>query len=203
VAFRVSAPVAPLGRRVVAFFLDGFVLVPAWILYAVVLDGVFGPLVASDPGGAGVVVVAIDAPRVALELALTLLTDAAYYAGSWVRWGMTPGQRVCRVAVRVADSDALPAPGGPRPPAPARDRVSAQVATTRWAVLQVLPICVGSLGTAGALSVGVVGGITVGWSGFLLLSAAADPMRRALHDRAAGTVVVVAGVVVPGDPRRP
>ena len=196
-ALRVSAPVAPLARRVVAFFLDGFVLVPAWIFYAVVLDAVFGPLVAADPGGAGVVVVAIDAPRVALELALTLLTDAAYYAGSWVRWGMTPGQRVCGVAVRAAESSARPVPGGPRPPALAPDRVPAQVATVRWAVLQVLPICVGSLGTAGALSTGIVAGITVGWSGFLFLSAAADPMRRALHDRVAGTVVVV-----PAVPRR-
>lgn len=197
-ALRVSAPTAPLGRRVVAFFLDGFVLVPVWIVYAVVLDAVFGPLVASDPGGAGIVVVAIDAPRVALELALTLLTDAAYYAGSWVRWGMTPGQRVCGVAIRVAESAARPAPDGIRPPAPDPDRVPAQVATLRWAVLQVLPLCVGSLGSAGALPLGIVAGITVGWSGLLFLSAAADPMRRAIHDRVAGTIVIVAAV-----PRRP
>jgi len=201
----VSAPAAPLGRRVVAFILDGFVLVPVWILYAVILDGVFGPLIASDPGGAGVVVVAVDAPRVALELVLTLLTDAAYYAGSWVRWGMTPGQRVCGVAVRVAES-APPAPGGlrqaapvgARRPAPGVDRLPVQVATVRWAVLQVLPICVGSLGTAGALSIGIVAGVTAGWSGFLFLSAAADPMRRAFHDRVAGTVVVL-----PAAGRRP
>lgn len=195
-ALRVSAPAAPLGRRVVAYFLDGFVLVPVWILYASVLDAVFGPLVASDPGGAGVVVVAIDAPRVALELALTLLTDAAYFAGSWVRWGRTPGQRVCGVAVRVAESAARPALDGMRPPAP--DRVPAQVATARWAVLQVLPICVGSLGSAGALSLGILAGLTVGWSGFLFVSAAADPMRRAIHDRVAGTIVIV-----PTVPRRP
>ncbi len=189
-ALRVSARVAPLGRRVVAFFLDGFVLVPVWVVYAVVLDAVFGPLVAPDPGGAGVVVVAVDAPRVALELALTLLTDAAYFAGSWVLWGMTPGQRACGVAVRVLESAAPPARDGQRPPTADPDRVPAQVATVRWAVLQVLPLCVGSLGGAGALPIGIVAGITTGWSGFLLLSAAADPMRRAFHDRVAGTVVV-------------
>ncbi len=197
-AVGVSAPAAPLGRRAIAYFLDGFVLVPAWILYAVVLDAVFGPLVATDPAGTGVVVVAIDAPRVALELALTLLTDATYYAGSWVRWGMTPGQRVCGVAVRLAEPAAGPSPGGMRPPAPDLDRVPAQVATVRWAVLQVLPLCVGSLGSAGALSLGIVAGITVGWSGFLFLSAAADPLRRALHDRVAGTIVVT-----PPPSRRP
>jgi uncharacterized RDD family membrane protein YckC len=184
VALRVSAAVAPLGRRAVAFFIDGFVLVPVWVVYGVVLDAIFGPLIASDPAGPGFVVVAVDAPRVALELALTLLTDAAYYAGCWVRWGMTPGQRVCGVA--------LPAPDGQRPPELGPDRVPAQVATVRWAVLQVLPICAGSLGSAGALPMGIVAGITAAWSVFLLLSAAADPMRRAFHDRVAGTVVVLA-----------
>jgi uncharacterized RDD family membrane protein YckC len=192
VALRVSAAAAPLGRRAVAFILDGFVLVPVWVVYGVVLDAIFGPLIASDPAGAGLVVVAVDAPRVALELALTLLTDAAYYAGCWVRWGMTPGQRVCGVAVRAAQSTGLPAPDGQRPPELGLDRVPAQVATVRWAVLQVLPICAGSLGSAGALPVGIVAGITAAWSVLLLLSAAADPMRRAFHDRVAGTVVVLA-----------
>jgi hypothetical protein len=109
-----------------------------------------------------------------------------------VRWGMTPGQRVCGVAVRAASASSPPAPDGRRPPQPGPDRVPAQVATVRWAVLQVLPICVGSLGSAGALPLGIVAGITLGWSAFLLAQAAADPMRRALHDRVAGTVVVLA-----------
>lgn len=195
-ALRVSAVVAPLGRRVVAFLLDGLILVPVWVVYGVALDAIFGPLIASDPGGTGIVVLAVDAPRFAFELALTLLTDAAYYAGCWVRWGMTPGQRVCGVAVRTAPTAAPTA--APTPPERQRaleldpDRVPAPVATIRWAVLQLLPICAGSLGSAGALPLGVVAGITAGWSVALLLSAAADPMRRGLHDRAAGTVVVLA-----------
>jgi uncharacterized RDD family membrane protein YckC len=76
-----------------------------------------------------------------------------------------------------------------RAPEPGPDRVPAPVATIRWAVLQLLPICAGSLGSAGALPLGVVAGLTAGWSAALLLSAAADPMRRGLHDRVAGTVV--------------
>ena len=191
-ALRVSAAVAPLGRRVFAFLLDGVILVPVWVVYGIALDAAFGPLIAPDAGGTGIVVVAIDAPRVALELALTLLTDAAYYAGCWVRWGMTPGQRACGVAVRAAPTGALTPPD--RQPAlePDPDRVPVQVATNRWAVLQLLPICAGSLGSAGALPLGVVAAITAGWSAALLLSAAADPMRRGFHDRVAGTVVVLA-----------
>jgi uncharacterized RDD family membrane protein YckC len=192
VALRVSAAVAPLGRRVVAFFLDGVILVPVWMLYGVALDAIFGPLIAPDPGGAGIVVVATNAPRFALELALTLLTDAAYYAGCWVRWGRTPGQRACGVAVRAAPSAATIPSDRQRAPEPGPDRVPASVATIRWAVLQLLPICAGSLAAAGALPLGVVAGITAGWSAALLLSAAVDPMRRGLHDRVAGTVVVLA-----------
>jgi hypothetical protein len=189
VAIGVSAPVAPLGRRLVAFVLDGFVLVPVWIVYAVVFDAVFGPLVAADPSGAGIVVVAVDPLRMALELALTLVTDAAYYAGSWVRWGMTPGQRACGVTVRAVAATALSGPGEQPRPDVIPGRVPAQVATVRWAVLQLLPLCVGALGTAGALPVGIVAGITAGWSGFLLLSTIADPLRRGFHDRVAGTLV--------------
>jgi uncharacterized RDD family membrane protein YckC len=84
----------------------------------------------------------------------------------------------------------MPAPDGRPAPGTGPDHVPAQVATVRWAVLQELPICAGSLGSAGALPLGTVAAITTGWSAFLLLSAAADPMRRALHDRVAGTIVV-------------
>jgi uncharacterized RDD family membrane protein YckC len=200
VALSISAAVAPIGRRVVAFFLDGVILVPVWVVYGVALDAIFGPLIAPDSGGAGIVVVATDAPRFALELALTLLTDAAYYAGCWARWGRTPGQRACGVAVRAAPTAAPMPSDRQRAPEPGPDRVPAPVATIRWAVLQLLPICAGSLASAGALPLGVVAGITAGWSAALLLSTVADPMRRGLHDRVAGTIVVLAARRSPDAP---
>jgi uncharacterized RDD family membrane protein YckC len=190
VALRAPAPVAPLGRRLAAFILDGFILVPVYVVYAVVLDALFGPLVEADPGGTGLIVVAVDPPRVALELALTLLTDAAYFAGSWARWGMTLGQRICGVAVRAVG------PGPDRPPGDARglpphpDLVPAQAAVTRWAVLQLLPLCAATLGAAGAVPFGAVAALNAAWSGLLFVSVLADPLRRGLHDRAAATVVV-------------
>jgi uncharacterized RDD family membrane protein YckC len=201
VALEAPAPLAALWRRFVAFFLDGLILAPVYVLYAVVLDATFGVLVEADPGGAGVVVVAVDPLRVALELGLTLVTDAAYYAGCWTRWGATPGQRIFGVAVRVAAPSvsggppglagrpSSPAPSMPRPPS-ADGRVPAPVATTRWAILQLLPHCAASLAGAGALSIGVVAGINTGWYLFLFLTTAVDPLRRGFHDRRAGTVVV-------------
>jgi uncharacterized RDD family membrane protein YckC len=194
VALHAPEPVAPLGRRFLAFFLDGFLLAPAYAVYAVVLDAFLGPLVGPDPAGTGLVVVAVDPLRVALELSLTLLTDAAYFAGCWTRWGMTAGQRACGVAVRAVGPGEEPPGGGqrllPRDP----ERVPARVAMVRWALLQVVPLCLGSLGASGAVPLEVVGAGNGAWYGLLLVTALADPLRRGLHDRMVGTVVVRAAI---------
>jgi len=203
VALHAPGPVASLTRRLLAFFLDGFVLVPVYLVYAITLDALLGTLVEADPGGSGLVVVAVDPLRVAIELTLTLLTDAAYFAGCWARWGMTVGQRACGVAVRAVGPGGPP-PGGPppggrplggRPPLPPDpERVPAQVAAVRWAVLQLLPLCVGTLGGAGAASIQAVAVLNATWFGLIFVTAAVDPLRRGLHDRAAGTVVVRAAI---------
>ncbi len=189
-ALHAPAPVATLTRRLVAFFIDGFILIPVYVVYAFVLDTALGVLVEADPTGAGVVVVAVDPFRVALELTLTLVTDAAYYAGCWVRWGMTPGQRICGVAVRAVGPGIPPTPGAPPTLPPDPERVPAPAASIRWAVLQLLPLCCSTLGAAGALPISTVAGINTGWYAFLFLTAAVDPLRRGFHDRRAGTVVV-------------
>jgi uncharacterized RDD family membrane protein YckC len=190
VALHAPAPVASLTRRLVAFFLDDLILVPVFLVIGVALDAAFGALVEAAPDGSGLVVVAVNPARVALELTLTLLADAAYYAGSWARWGRTPGQRLCSVAVRAVGPGEPPPPGaGPRLPADP-ERVPLPVATTRWAVLQLLPLCVGTLGSTGALPIGVVAGVNTTWYAFLFFTAAVDPLRRGFHDRRAGTVVV-------------
>jgi uncharacterized RDD family membrane protein YckC len=198
VALHAPAPVASLTRRLLAFFLDGFVLVPVYLFYAITLDAVFGTLVEADPGGSGLVVVAVNPPRVAIELTLTLLTDAAYFAGSWARWGMTVGQRVCSVAVHAVGPGGSaaggPPPGGVRRLPPDPERVPLQGATVRWAVLQLLPLCVGTLGGAGAASIQAVAVLNATWFGLIFVTAAVDPLRRGLHDRAAGTVVVRSAV---------
>lgn len=202
-ALPAPAPIASLARRVLAFLLDGFILVPVYLVYAILLDALLGTLVVPAPDGSGLVVVAVSPVRVIVELTLTLLTDAAYFAGCWARWGMTAGQRVCGIAVGgVSAGSASGAGGGGRPAPPAREpgrpalvpdglqRVTLQAATVRWAVLQLLPLCVGTLGGAGAASLQAVVVLNTTWFGLLFATAAVDPLRRGLHDRAAGTVVV-------------
>lgn len=186
---RGDVPVASLPRRLFGFILDGLVLLPLYFVYATVLDALLGPLVGVSPGGDALVVLAVSPGRVALELTLNLLTDAAYFAGSWWLWGTTLGQRICGVGVRVLDP-ARPgsAPGGLL--RHAARRIPAAAATSRWAVLQLPGLCLSTLGGAGAIPILVVGALNATWLGLLFASTAADPLLRGLHDRVAGTVVV-------------
>jgi uncharacterized RDD family membrane protein YckC len=57
-------------------------------------------------------------------------------------------------------------------------------------VLAILPIATGSLSASGAVDVSVLGVVNGAWFLVLLVSAAVDPLRRGLHDRAGGTIVV-------------
>jgi uncharacterized RDD family membrane protein YckC len=179
-----AQPVAALGRRGAAYVVDSLIVGVAYLTLAVFFDAVFGPLVEATPDGTAIVVVAVDPLRVILELTATLLVDAVYFAGCWSRWGATPAQRALRLRIRMAEG----APSTPRAP----DALPIEAAWRRWAVLAVLPIAVGSLAASGALDIGALVIVNGTWFLVLFVSAAADPLRRGLHDRLAGTLVVPA-----------
>ncbi len=183
-----ARPVAALGRRGAAYVADSLIVGVAYLSVAVFFNAVFGPLVAATPDGTAIVVVAVDPLRVILELTATLLIDALYFAGSWSRWGATPAQRAFRLRIRMAE--------GPPPTPDAPDALPIEAAWRRWAVLAVLPIAVGSLAASGALDLGALVIVNGTWFLVLFISAAVDPLRRGLHDRLAGTLVV------PGPDRR-
>jgi uncharacterized RDD family membrane protein YckC len=153
--------------------------------------------VAATPDGQALVVVAVNPLRVALELTATLVVDALYFAGCWSRWGATPGQRVLRIRV-LLERAAGPAGAGPAGACPAAAgsapdtsvALPLEAAGRRWAVLAVLPIATGSLAGSGAIDVSVLTVVNGAWFLLLLASTAADPLRRGLHDRVAGTIVV-------------
>lgn len=179
-----AAPIASLGRRSAAYLVDSLIVGVAYVSLAVLFDTLFGPLVAATPDGTALVVVSVNPGRVVLELTATLVIDALYFAGCWSRWGATPAQRAFRLRVRMADGTP------PKPEAP--DALPIEAAWRRWAALAILPIAVGSLAASGALDADVLLVVNGTWFLVLLTSAAADPLRRGLHDRVAGTVVVPA-----------
>jgi uncharacterized RDD family membrane protein YckC len=192
-----AAPIAPLGRRSAAYLVDSLVIGLAYLVLGILFDSIFGPLVAATPDGQALVVVAVNPLRVALELTATLVVDALYFAGCWSRWGATPGQRVLRIRVLLeratGSAGAGPAATGSAAAGSAHDTSVAlplEAAGRRWAVLAVLPIATGSLAGSGAIDVSVLTVVNGAWFLLLLASTAADPLRRGLHDRVAGTIVV-------------
>jgi uncharacterized RDD family membrane protein YckC len=176
--------VAGVGRRIAAYLVDSLIVGVADILLTILFDAVFGPLVAATPDGAALHVIAVNPLRVVLELTATLIIDAAYFAGCWSRWSATPAQLALGLRIRLA--------GGAPSAAAASGELPIETAWRRWAVLAVLPIAVGSLVASGALDAGVLVVVNGTWFLVLLISTAADPLRRGLHDRVAGTVVVAA-----------
>jgi uncharacterized RDD family membrane protein YckC len=192
-----AAPIAPLGRRSAAYLVDSLVIGVAYLVLGILFDSIFGPLVAATADGQALVVVAVNPLRVALELTATLVVDALYFAGCWSRWGATPGQRVLRIRVLLeratGSAGAGPAATGSAAAGSAHDTSVAlplEAAGRRWAVLAVLPIATGSLAGSGAIDVSVLTVVNGAWFLLLLVSTAADPLRRGLHDRVAGTIVV-------------
>ena len=187
-----AAPIAPLGRRSAAYLVDSLVIGVAYLVLGIFFDSIFGPLVAATADGQALVVVAVNPLRVALELTATLVVDALYFAGCWSRWGATPGQRVLRIRVLLerATGSAGAGPAGAGPAHETSVALPLEAAGRRWAVLAVLPIATGSLAGSGAIDVSVLTVVNGAWFLLLLASTAADPLRRGLHDRVAGTIVV-------------
>ena len=179
-----AAPVAALGRRSAAYVVDSLIVGIAYVALAVFFNAIFGRLVEATPDGTALVVVAVSPLRVILELTATLVIDALYFAGCWSRWGATPAQRALRLRVRMAD--------GTPPRSDAPDVLPIEAAWRRWTILAIFPIAVGSLAASGALDIGVLAVVNGTWFLALFISAVADPLRRGLHDRVAGTVVVSA-----------
>ena len=176
-----AAPVAALWRRSAAYIVDSLIVGIAYLLVGVLFDALFGPLVETTPDGTALVVVAVEPLRVALELAVTLAIDGFYFAGSWSRWGASPAQRILRVRVQLAR-------GVPQPLS--TESLPTEAAWRRWAILAVGPIALGSLAASGALDIDVLLVLNGSWFLVLLVSTVVDPLRRGLHDRVAGTVVV-------------
>jgi uncharacterized RDD family membrane protein YckC len=187
-----AAPIATLGRRSAAYLVDSLIIGLAYLVLGILFDSIFGPLVAASPDGQTLVVVAVNPLRVALELTATLVVDALYFAGCWSRWGATPAQRALRIRV-VLEHATGSAAAGSAAAGSAHDTSVAlplEAAGRRWAVLAVLPIATGSLAGSGAIDASVLAVLNGAWFLLLLASTAADPLRRGLHDRVAGTIVV-------------
>lgn len=178
---------ADVPNRLVAYVLDAVLLSLVVFLAAAVLSVLVGPSVEFEPAAdqlAGIV--DVDTGRALLDTAAGALLSAAWFAGSWVLWGATPGQRLLRLRVRRAPD------GG---------RVPAGRALVRWLLVGGPSVAAG-LATAGpALLAAAIWLLAAAWLLVLAVSVARSDRGQGLHDRAAGTdAVKLAGAAAPVPP---
>lgn len=172
-----ATPGAPASfvRRLVAFLLDGIVLLVAGFALLALTTVVIGPTVLLEPDSAASPVSGIRGWRVVLNAVLLAALSGLYFVISWSRVGWTPGQRLFRIAVRGAS----PVAG-----------VSPRRAVLRWALLGA------PLGLAASLTVSLpllflaVVVVSFAWFAVLIVTTLLSRTGRGLHDRLVDTTVV-------------
>ena len=162
--------------RAAGFAIDAVLLAIVSLVALTALSLAHGPVVEVRRTGDVIGTVRVDQGLLVLDTLAICALSALYFAGSWVRWGATIGQRGLGISLRPADSADGP-PGlrwGP--------------AIVRWLALGA-PIWVAA-GLAdgntrwGLWSAGVL------WYAVLGVSVSAGSSLTGIHDRLAGAVAV-------------
>ena len=168
---------AAFWRRVLAFAVDGVVLLGLGFALLAIASVVLGPAVRIELSGSAAPQVEAIGWRVLLNAVLLAGLGAGYFVWSWTRTRSSPGQALLRISVE--DAGAL----GVSPLPWTR-------ALIRWALLGA------PLGVAAAASVNTpvvflaVSVASVLWFAALLVTTLISRSGRGLHDRAAGSRVV-------------
>lgn len=164
--------IAGMWRRAGAYLLDGFVLT-VLILVIVAIMEAMGLWFSRTPNRARPLGFDYNYPVVLLDTMLGLIVSALYFAGSWRVMRATPGQLAFRLRVCAVK-------GG---------RLTPSQALRRWLALGVPLIPVILLIPAVWLN-NVAVGLGILWAIELAVTAANHRLRRGLHDRYAGSLVV-------------
>jgi len=159
--------------RITAYLLDMLLLGVLTIVGWEVAGRLLGPGIGMDVGPAAV---ADPVGATIARLAVSGTISVLYHVGFWTGGRRTPGMRLLRLRV-VRAADAAP--------------VQVPAAIIRWAVVEAPAF----LATVAALStleqVALLSLVGQAWPLILLLSVATSAHRLGLHDRAAGTAVVL------------
>jgi uncharacterized RDD family membrane protein YckC len=166
----------PVGAvvRLVAYALDALLLVVLIYVVALMLRAVIGPTIRFTDAD-GVPRLLVDRLHVVINAVAATLVAGAWFVGSWLRFGGTPGQRVLGMRVVRVDGGGALGPGQ---------------AVGRWLLLGTpLGLISTLLGPPSTLSFILVVAIAF-WFALLYVSTARGRRKRGIHDRITGTVVV-------------
>ena len=179
---------ADIGGRSLSYMADIVLFSVSAFVALLLLSFVHGPVVNVHRAGNLVDRVRVDAVRFAVDTLVVCALSAVYFAGSWRRWGATPGQRLSRIEVRPADRRFEPGA-----------RLGLGRAIARWLALGV-PLWVAAGVSTGNLR-WALWLAAWAWYAALVVTSARSPSGQGLHDRMAGTAAIrTVHVLEPGPP---
>jgi uncharacterized RDD family membrane protein YckC len=169
-----ASPVIPtMKRRLAAYFLDSLLLLFVVIVFVAMLAWV-GLWVSRNPDSAHPEVFEYNYPIAFLDMALGIVVSGLYFATAWTVRGATLGQEACQLRV-VDAADGLP--------------LRRSQSWRRWLALG-LPLFPVMLLMPIPAIYSVLSVVILIWGLVLLVTTASQKMRRGLHDRYVGSVVV-------------
>ena len=164
---------AGMRRRFGAYLLDTFLLFAIVILLVTLLES-FGLSISRNPDGADPKVFDYNYPVALIDMVIGLIVSGLYHATMWINKGATPGQIACKILVCDAATG---------------DYLTPDQAWKRWFALGAPLFPVVLLLPVIWLN-DVAAGVAVLWAVVLLITTARQPMRRGLHDRFVGSLVI-------------
>ncbi len=159
--------------RIAGFVVDSAIVSVAALFLLTVLGVLHGPVVEVQGSGDLPDRLDVDTVRFAIDSVVVSLFAGCYFAGSWIRFGATPGQS--SVGLRVLD-----AAGG-------RDMSPAQAAI-RFVALGAPLWLIGGLVSGNARLAAWC--LTLVWYGVLVVTVVRGSSVSGIHDRIARTIVV-------------
>jgi uncharacterized RDD family membrane protein YckC len=167
---------ADVPNRTVALVVDAVLLTVTVFVAATVVSVLIGPAVefnsaASTVGDA----VTVDRGIATVDAVVSLVVSAAYFAGSWVVLGASPGQRLLGMRIGAEADGAVLTTGQ---------------ALARWGLLGA-PFGISALLTTAFSGLGhaLFDLAVIAWYALLLVTTSRSPTKQGLHDRVARTVV--------------
>jgi uncharacterized RDD family membrane protein YckC len=160
--------------RLVGYALDALLLAVAIYVVALVLRAAIGPTLRITES-AGVPRIQVDRLHSVINSVAATLVAGAYFVGSWLRSGATPGQRLLGMRVVRIEGEGRLRPGQ---------------AVGRWLLLGTPLGLISTLLGPPSVIGGVLAVAIALWFALLFISTARGPRKRGFHDRITGSVVV-------------
>lgn len=165
--------IAGMWRRFGAYLLDRVILFVVGFGIATVM-GAMGLWITRIPDSAHPFVFEFNYPAVLINTIVSLIVSAVYHVYMWTKMRATPGQIACNLQVGDVSTG---------------NNLTLDQATMRWLALE----AIAGLSTVFVFSAALynlASLMIVAWVLALLITTASHPLRRGLHDRWAGSLVV-------------